>query len=583
MEKSTFRELLNGELSKVAPELTVQGSGVYYNNMCVLTQTPIVTEIYQGINGDRKAAQIRMLGEESAARMLDISGGLNQNVIKKLQGIFPQMLALHNTKARRALQIILHLQVWKETLFQIPLRLYVEKIGWFTDQKNRLCYCAGQQVCAFPEDDIVASAALEKYALPEHAQTMTKEQAAWMIQRLVHIQSDVLIMTFLTEIVALIRPLLQQAQVGSCNPVLYLEGESSAGKTTLLRIVTSLYKKTKSGREMFEVPLSSWRNRVFEALQEASGTVVILDDLAGSDELVSRNDAEKLRGLIMTLGNGVLPLRGGTGEEIKVDFLAAVTGNSLPDCSEEVVGRICIVPVKRDSIPIEKTRQIVGSEPSPLAGVYLQMIQYVVANQVKLSSCITELKRKWEQEADMGNNHFWRMNGNYQTYRYAAKVVKMFLCSTGIKEGEAIECDDVMNYAITRRQKNQCKIMKMIEESTSIGRQKETYANRVIRELRANPELLAKSPKEYKERDSTCVGYIDYKNQRVCLKIKRLCKKFPPDDGYMPDGAQERKVARLFLASPWIIRGDKRTTIHGVDDKRFLALKAEAFGLRCEL
>lgn len=493
------------------------------------------------------------------------------------------MLALHNTKARRALQIILHLQVWKETLFQIPLRLYVEKIGWFTDQKNRLCYCAGRQICAFPEDDIVPSAALEKYALPEHAHTMTKERAARMIQRLVQIQSDVLIMAFLTEIVALIRPLLQQAQVSSCNPVLYLEGESSAGKTTLLRIVTSLYEKTKSGREMFEVPLSSWRNRVFEALQEASGTVVILDDLAGSNELVSRNDAEKLRGLIMTLGNGVLPLRGGTGEEIKVDFLAAVTGNSLPDCSEEVVGRICIVPVKRDSIPIEKTRQIVGNEPSPLAGVYLQMIRYVVANQVELSSCITELKRKWEQEADMETSHFWRMNGNYQTYRYAAKVVKMFLCSTGIKEEEVIECDDVMNYAIARRQKNQCKIMKLIEENTSKGQQKETYADRVIRELRATPELLAKGPKEYKERDSTCVGYIDYKNQRVCLKIKRLCKKFPPDDDYMPDGAQERKVARLFLASPWIIRGDKRTTVHGVDDKRFLALKVEAFGLRCEL
>ncbi len=583
MDESAFHDLLNEELSKIAAEITIKGCGVYNNDMCVLTLTPIVTEIYQGINGDRKAVKIRLLGEDSAARMLDISKGLNQNVMKELQKLFPQILILHGAQARRALQVILHLQVWKNALFQIHLRLYVEKIGWFTDRKNRLCYCVGQKIFAFPEDDIEASAALEKFALPAHAQTMTKERAARMIQRLVGIQSDALIMAFLTEIVALIRPLLQQAQISSCNPVLYLEGESSAGKTTLLRIVTSLYERTKSGREMFEVPLSSWRNRVFEALKEASGTVVILDDLAGSDELVSRNDAEKLRGLIMTLGNGVLPLRGGTGEEVKVDFIAAVTGNSLPDCSEEVVGRICIVPVMRDSIPIEKIRKIVGSEPSPLAGVYLQIIQYIVANQTELSIYIAEAKRKWEQEMKTETNHFWRLNGNYQTYRYAAGVVKMFLCSTGIKEEEVVGCDRVMNYTITRREKNQCKIMKMIEESTSKGRQKETYINRVIRELRAAPELLAKSPKEYKERDSTCVGYIDYKNQRVCLKIKRLCKKIPPDDGYMPDGAQERKVARLFLASPWVIRGDKRTTVHGVDDKRFLALKAEAFGLRCEL
>ena len=32
-----------------------------------------------------------------------------------------------------------------------------------------------------------------------------------------------------------------------------------------------------------------------------------------------------------------------------------------------------------------------------------------------------------------------------------------------------------------------------------------------------------------------------------------------------------------------VICGDTRTSVHGVDDKRFLALKAEAFGLRCEL
>lgn len=86
MNNTMFRELLNGELSKVAPELTVRGSGVYYDDMCVLTLTPIVTEIYQGINGDRKAAQIRMLGEKTAARMLDISGGTKPECDEKTAG-----------------------------------------------------------------------------------------------------------------------------------------------------------------------------------------------------------------------------------------------------------------------------------------------------------------------------------------------------------------------------------------------------------------------------------------------------------------------------------------------------------------
>lgn len=580
MEETAFREQLNRELRKVAPEITIQGSRVCCRKMCVLTLTPVVTELYLGQNGERKAAKLCLLGEETDAKMLDISSLPGQNVINELERLFPQMLVLHRAKAQRALQIILHLQLYQEKVFQIPLRQYVEKIGWFTDRKGRLCYCAGEQICAFTEDTIVPSAALKRYALPEHAQNMSQKQAADRIVQLSPIGCEALDMAFLTEVIALLRPLLEQAKISSCNPILYLYGGPGAGKTTILRMATSLYKRTESGREIFEIPLSSWRNRVFEALAEVSGTVVTLDDLAGNDELKSRNDAEKLRGLIMTLGNGVLPLRGGTGEEIKADFIAAITGNSFPDYSEEVVGRICIVPVVRGNIPVEEIRRVIGSEPSPLAGVYLQIIRYIVAHQMELVPYLSELKQNYIKEAESTATSFWRVIGNYQTYRYALEVVKKFLRDAGIDSSDIDAYSRRVDSLIARRKQVQCKIMKKIADNTSGSLPRVPYADYVIRELKANPDLLAKSPKEYEKRDASCLGYIDYKNQRICLKIKRLCKKFPPNDACMPDGSQERKVTKEFQHCIWLIRGEKRTTVHGVGDKRFLALKAESLGLQ---
>lgn len=576
MEETAFRNQLNCELNKVIPEITVEGTCVYCNKTCVLTLTPIVTEIYLGINGERKAVKLHMLGDEMDTKLLDVGKGLSQNVTKELLDLFPKTLVLHKTQAQRALQVILHLQIYGEKVFQIPLRLYVEKIGWFTNQRGRLCYCAGSQICAFPDDDIVPSGALKQYVLPDHVKDMTKKKAASTICRMASICCDALSMAFLTEVIALIRPLLERAQISSCNPILYLYGGPGAGKTTLLRMVTSLYKKSDSGREVFEIPLSSWKNRVFEALAEVSGTVVTLDDLAGNDELKSRNDAEKLRGLIMTLGNGVLPLRGGTGEEIKTDFIAAITGNSFPDYSEEVVGRICIVPVVRGNIQMGKIQQILGSEPSPLAGVYWQIIQYIVDNQVWLIDDLSKLKQKWTKREESSSNMFWRVSGNYQTYRYAMEVIKKFLHSARIDDGAINAFTNNISYTLSRRGRMQYDIMRRIAENTSESLPQEPYADRVIRELRANPDLLAKSPKEYEERDAFCLGYIDYKNQRICLKIKRLYKRFPPNDACMPDGSKERKVAKEFLNCTWLIRGEKRTTVHGAGDKRFLALKLEA-------
>ena len=122
-----------------------------------------------------------------------------------------------------------------------------------------------------------------------------------------------------------------------------LFGEAGSGKTRLLRLVNSLYLRNDGDREIFEIPLRSWKNSLYGGMQEASGTVVILDDLAGSNGVQSEQDAKKLKELIMALGNGALPLRGTEGKESRVDFLAAVTANSILDYTLEILERICIV------------------------------------------------------------------------------------------------------------------------------------------------------------------------------------------------------------------------------------------------
>ena len=81
----------------------------------------------------------------------------------------------------------------------------------------------------------------------------------------------------------------------------------------------------------------------------------------------------------MALGNGALPLRGTEGKESRVDFLAAVTANSILDYTLEILERICIVCVGQGDIPFERIQQIIGRDPSPLAGIYLQLIRHIVS------------------------------------------------------------------------------------------------------------------------------------------------------------------------------------------------------------
>ena len=90
-------------------------------------------------------------------------------------------------------------------------------------------------------------------------------------------------------------------------------------------------------------------------------------------------DDIKLKELIMALGNGALPLRGTEGKESRVDFLAAVTANSILDYTLEILERICIVCVGQGDIPFERIQQIIGRDPTPLAGIYLQLIRHIVS------------------------------------------------------------------------------------------------------------------------------------------------------------------------------------------------------------
>lgn len=62
----------------------------------------------------------------------------------------------------------------------------------------------------------------------------------------------------------------------------------------------------------------------------------------------------------MALGNGALPLRGTEGKESRVDFLAAVTANSILDYTLEILERICIVCVGQGDIPFERIQQIIA-------------------------------------------------------------------------------------------------------------------------------------------------------------------------------------------------------------------------------
>ena len=500
---------------------------------------------------------------------------VQSKLIENLQIAFPQMLIENPARAKQCIRIALQVQLNHYKQLEISKGVLITKPGWHTDLNKELAYYVGKIRYAEHKAIVGIADSLKKYQIPERAFMVDEQQACDMMMELAKITCTPLHMAFLFQVTAIIKPLLERAGIIDRNPILYLYGEAGSGKTRLLRLVNSLYLRTDGDREIFEIPLRSWKNSLYSGMQEVSGTVVILDDLAGSNGVQSEQDAKKLKELIMALGNGALPLRGTEGKESRVDFLAAVTANSILDYTLEILERICIVCVGQGDIPFERIQQITGSDPSPLAGIYLQLIRHIVSKQDGLVRSIQKASLRFTRPAEL-----YRMHGNYQVFRYAVLVIVDYMRTH--RMGNVDFFIHAMEESIQRCEQAQREAILTKKSRAQEKAAPEEYDQKVIRQLKLEPNLLAQSPREYRN-GKGYIGYIDLKNQRVCLKVKALCRKFPPGSPNMPEGSQERKACRLFKKNPWLICGDTRTSVHGVDDKRFLALKAEAFGLRCEL
>ena len=59
-----------------------------------------------------------------------------------------------------------------------------------------------------------------------------------------------------------------------------------------------------------------------------------------------------------------------------------------------------------------------GRDPSPLAGIYLQLIRHIVSKQDGLVKSIQKASLRFTRPAEL-----YRMHGNYQVFRYAVVVI----------------------------------------------------------------------------------------------------------------------------------------------------------------
>ena len=515
------------KLQVLAALLEENCSAVRIKDGCMLFQGKkalfgilLLKTIYR--DDDNKITSFRMQWLEKGAvdgPEADVAMAQNR-LIENLQSAFPQMLVENPARVKQCVRIALQVQLNHYKQLEASEGVFITKPGWHTDRNDELVYYVGPIRYAVHTETVGMADSLKKYQVPERATAIAQQQECDIIMELAQIPCPPLHMAFLFQIAAIIKPLMERAGIIDRNPILYLYGEAGSGKTRLLRMINSLYLRNDGDREIFEIPLRSWKNSLYGGMQEASGTVVILDDLAGSNGVQSEQDAKKLKELIMALGNGALPLRGTEGKESRVDFLAAVTANSILDYTLEILERICIVCVGQGDIPFERIQRIIGCDPSPLAGVYLQLIQYIVRNQDGIVELIEGGNLRTSRPKEL-----YRMFGNYMTFRYAEIVIMNFMRAN--RRSDAERFVDAMEESIQRCEKAQeegiCTLKSRIEEKAL----RETYVEEVIRQLQLNPNLLANSPKEYQD-DMNFVGYWDRKNRRVCLKVKQLCKKFPP-------------------------------------------------------
>ena len=338
------------KLQVLAALLEENCSAVRIKDGCMLFQGKkalfgilLLKTIYR--DDDNKITSFRMQWLEKGAvdgPEADVAMAQNR-LIENLQSTFPQMLVENPARVKQCVRIALQVQLNHYKQLEASEGVFITKPGWHTDRNDELVYYVGPIRYAVHTETVGMADSLKKYRVPERATAIAQQQECDIIMELAKIPCSPLHMAFLLQIAAIIKPLMERAGIIDRNPILYLYGEAGSGKTRLLRLVNSLYLRNDGDREIFEIPLRSWKNSLYGGMQEASGTVVILDDLAGSNGVQSEQDAKKLKELIMALGNGALPLRGTEGKESRVDFLAAVTANSILDYTLEILERICIV------------------------------------------------------------------------------------------------------------------------------------------------------------------------------------------------------------------------------------------------
>ena len=216
-------------------------------------------------------------------------------LIENLQSAFPQMLVENPARVKQCVRIALQVQLNHYKQLEASEGVFITKPGWHTDRNDELVYYVGPIRYAVHTETVGMADSLKKYRVPEWATAIAQQQECDIIMELAKIPCPSLHMAFLFQIAAIIKPLMERAGIIDRNPILYLYGEAGSGKTRLLRLVNSLYLRNDGDREIFEIPLRSWKNSLYSGMQEASGTVVILDDLAGSNGVQSEQDAKKLK------------------------------------------------------------------------------------------------------------------------------------------------------------------------------------------------------------------------------------------------------------------------------------------------
>ena len=106
----------------------------------------------------------------------------------------------------------------------------------------------------------------------------------------------------------------------------------------------------------------------------------------------------------------------------------------------------------------------------------------------------------------------YRMHGNYQVFRYAVVVIVDYMQTHRMSNVDFFI--HAMEESIQRYEQAQREAILTIKSRAQERAAPEEYDQKVIRQLKLEPNLLAQSPREYRN-GKGYIGYIDLKNQRV--------------------------------------------------------------------